>query len=394
MRGGLSKSSTLGEEYLELLSDLLRQDGWDVARETSIPDSGADLIISRGGRRYVVALKVSQENRRERLVALLSQAVLQARAAAQRSNGQALPLAVVAAPAIAPSAAEALMNFLDKFVPDTAAGIFDREGLRRFVGAGLEALVATPKRSARREKLRMPDSANLFSDLNQWLLKVLLAPLVPEDLLQAPRGNYRNASELAAAAGVSVMSSFRFVRLLEQERLLDDESDSLRLVHRQDLMSRWRAAYLRPARGLPLCWIDPARTDRQLLQALRTYNYDSALGKRPEARACLGLFGAADALGCRPIPEMHPHFYLEKLDREALLSMGLTPQGAQYRPDVFVRIPVFREAIFRAAVVRDGVPVTDILQVWLDISASPDKGEMWANEIRRQALTSIFSETR
>ena len=390
---GLSSASSIGAECFALLGDFLRQDGWDVASEASLPDKGADLVISRGVQSYVVTLKVSSEGRRDRLVALLSQAILQARAAARASNDQLVPLAVVAAPSIARDVADGLMNFLAKFVPDAAAGIFDSEGLRRFVGPGLETLVATPKRSARREKLRVPDSANLFSDLNQWLLKVLLAPLVPEDLLHAPRENYRNASELAKAAEVSVMSSFRFLRQLEEEGYLDDESEWLRLVQRQDLMSRWRAAYRRPVRELPLIWIDPVKTEHPLLPALRAYNGGPAERERPEPLACLGLSGAAEALGFGPFPEVRPTFYLKQLDREALVSLGLSAQGAEYRPDVIVRVPVFRESIFRAAVIRNDLPVADILQVWLDVSSPPTRDEAMAEEIRRRALAPIFTET-
>ena len=109
------------------------------------------------------------------------------------------------------------MSFLNGVVPDAAVGIFDREGFRHFVGPGLEKLNAASPRPVRRQKLPTPGSAYLFSDLNQWMLKVLLAPLIPEELLRAPRREYRNAPELAVAAEVSVMSAFRFVRILRQE---------------------------------------------------------------------------------------------------------------------------------------------------------------------------------
>jgi hypothetical protein len=46
-------------------------------------------------------------------------------------------------------------------------------------------------------------SVNGFSDLNQRMLKVLLAPRIPATWLTAPRGEYRNVSELARAAQVS-----------------------------------------------------------------------------------------------------------------------------------------------------------------------------------------------
>jgi len=56
-----------------------------------------------------------------------------------------------------------------------------------------------------------------FFDLNQWILKILLSKEIPESMLFAPRGRYGNASQLAAAARVSVMSAFRFVRQLSEE---------------------------------------------------------------------------------------------------------------------------------------------------------------------------------
>ena len=209
---------------------------------------------------------------------------------------------------------------------------------RQLRGAGPETLTAAPTRSARRQKLRVPDSANLYSDLNQWLMKVLLAPLVPEDLLEAPRGEYRNASELAAAADVSVMSAFRFLRQLRHEGFLDDESESLRLIRKQELMHRWQAAYLRPIPGLSLRWIDPVNSGRQLPAALRAYHGNLSSMSGP--RACLGLFAAAECFGYGSVQGIPPNFYLENLDRDILGMMGFSPDGAEYSPDLFVRVPV------------------------------------------------------
>ena len=70
-----------------------------------------------------------------------------------------------------------------------------------------------------------------------------------------------------------------------------------------------------------------------------------------------------------------PNFYLEHLDREVLGSMGFSPDDAKGRPYLFVRVPVFKQSIFRAAVARDGVPVADIIQVWLDVSSPPVSNE-------------------
>ena len=52
----------------------------------------------------------------------------------------------------------------------------------------------------------------------------------------------------------------------------------------------------------------------------------------------------------------------------------------------------FRESVFRAAVIHEGVPVADILQVWLDVSFHPARGEKQAEEIRRRASRRFFEE--
>jgi len=386
----LQSTTYSDNQYLELLVELFGQDGWRVKRDALFAETGADLAISRGDLCYTVALKVSSEGRRDRLVALISQAILEARAAASASPDMPVPLAVVAAPSIPRSTADELVDFRSKVAPDAAVGIIDREGLRRFVGSGLENLTAAPPRSARRQKLRVPDSANLFSDLNQWLLKVLLAPLISEDLLAAPRGEYRNASELAEAAQVSVMSAFRLVRQLGQDGFLDDETEILRLVHREELMRRWQAAYLRPMPEMPLRWIDPAKNEHQVPAALRAFNGEPSSQSAP--LACLGLFAAAKYLGFGPAQQVPPSFYLESLDREALTRMGFSPDGAEFRPDLFVRQPVFRKSVFRAAVTRDGILVSDIIQIWLDITSPPGRDKVLADEIRKCALAQIFTE--
>jgi hypothetical protein len=379
-------------DYLDLLAGLFRKNGWRVKKEHSFAERGVDLVVARGPERYMVELKAASEGRPDRLLPLLSQAILQVRAYAQASPEPAAPLAVIAAPVISPSVVNSLVSFLSQFAPDVAIGILDREGFRHFVGPGLEKLNAAPPQRAHRQKLPPPESAYLFSDLSLWMLKVLLAPLLPEDLLRAPRREYRNASELASASAVSVMSAFRFVRQLRQEGFLDQNDESLRLVRRKKLLRRWQAAHLRGAPELPLRWIVPIMSQRQLPAALHSYHVQSNIKTEPAPRACLGLFAAAESLGFGFVHGVPPYFYLESLDRRVLSRLGLSPEGTEQRPDVFVRIPAFRESVFRAAVVRDGVPVADIVQVWLDVSSHPARGEAQAEEIRRRVLAPIFEE--
>jgi hypothetical protein len=46
--------------------------------------------------------------------------------------------------------------------------------------------------------------------------------------------------------------------------------------------------------------------------------------------------------------------------------------------------------VFRAAVQLDGVAISDVLQIWLDVSAHPSRGEEQADLIRRKVLAQII----
>jgi hypothetical protein len=72
--------------------------------------------------------------------------------------------------------------------------------------------------------------------------------------------------------------------------------------------------------------------------------------------------------------------------------MGFSPDDAESRPDLFVRQPVFRKSVFKAAVIRDGILVSDIIQIWLDITSPLGRDQELADEIRQQALAQIFED--
>jgi len=62
-----------------------------------------------------------------------------------------------------------------------------------FRGPHLEELNAEGKQLPLHVRQSVRDSGALFSDLNQWMVKVLLAPELPDSLLGSPRGEYPGA---------------------------------------------------------------------------------------------------------------------------------------------------------------------------------------------------------
>lgn len=368
-----------------LVEGIFRKNAWKVRRHPSSQDTCADFVIERGKKKYVVEMKSAAEGRRDRLIPLLSQAILEAQGLARQSDN-ASPLAIVGAKRVPVSVADHIRQFAERYAPGVAVGVIDLEGLRFFVGPELEGLNARPSKKAVLSSSPRPD---LFSDLNQWMLKILLGQNLPQELIAVPRGLIRNASQLAIVANVSVMSASRFVHQLADEGFLDDSGENLRIARADELLERWVAANRKMARDVSAHWI-LKKDQKQFFADVAEY-----AAKSNRQRLCVGLFSAADALGLGFVHGISPHIYLESLNPDVLQKLGLSVlKDSGYRADVLIRIPAYREAVFRAAVIRDGLPVSDVLQIWLDASIHPARGIEQASEIRRRVLKPLFEKHR
>ncbi len=371
--GRLAERETVA---LSLLASVFEKAGWSIRSESHGTPVRPVLLAKQGRIAYAVQLKLASEGRSDRLVPLLAQAVLETR---REAGAKARPLAVVAAPRIPQRAAQQVLKFAAEFAADAAVGVIDFEGFRAFRGPQLEALNAD---AAVRRAAARPAAASgrLLSDLNQWMLKVLLAPELPERLLSAPRGRYRNASELARAAGVSVMSAFRFVQQLQHEGYLDESASHLSLVRREDLFDRWQGLSARSAREAPMRFVLPGNTQAQLRKAL---NGGGA--------ACLALFAAADVLQLGFVSGVPPYIYVDRLRPSRLADWkGLRACTPGEAPDVIVREAPAPQSVFRGAVNADGIAACDVLQVWVDVAAHPSRGREQADLIRRRVLRQVL----
>jgi hypothetical protein len=397
---GAHRRVEAGGEIEAIVAEAFRKGGWKVRRHLKADDMQADLVVDDGLRKYVVEVKSAPEGRRDRLIPLLSQAILQARSFARHFPEHAAPLAVVGAKRVGAAVNEQLKLFAKRHAPGVAVGVIDADGLRSFVGPGLEGLNAKPSRRAT-APIVSHHPPDLFSDLNQWMLKILLGQKLPESLISVPREPIRNASHLAASANVSVMSASRFVNRLVKEGFLDEGTEHLQIVRADELLERWVSANWGMARDIPARMILKADHD-QLFENLVDYVARPQAAKSKSrrnsagipSRCCLGLYWAANAHRAAFVSEPQPHIYFERIDSEILQVLGLSLEESGRQTDVYIRVPSHKEAVFRACVLKDDFPVSDILQVWLDVSAHPARGREQAHEIRRRFLSPLFGKRR
>lgn len=343
---------------LHHLRQALAAAGWTLRA----PKEGlTDLCAVKGGRRVAIEFKQLREPRRPLLQALLADAIMRGRAA----RGEGEFLAIVGAPVISDGMAESLERYVAEVAPGQPFGYVDERGRVRLHGQGFEAARREPVRRPGKESQGAP--RDVFSDLNQWLLKVLLSRRLPAEFLSGPRDAPRSGPGLARRAGVSAPAAWRFLSALKLGGHLDEAGEVVRV---RDLLARWRAAALRPHRQVGAVFTLPGRAPFERLRKALA-DMERSL---PEPSACLGLFAACDALGLGHVSGAPTHLYVRQVVPAVLerLGLALAPRGQP--ADLLLRVPRWPESVFRAAVRPEGAPVADVLQCWLDVSAEPARG--------------------
>lgn len=368
-----------GQRAEIIAAEVLRNAGWEVAQAPQGDKHPAgDLLASRGNLEYLVEIKSASEGRADRLIPLWAQTYLEASHAAGKGRRA---LAVVVVPRVTPAVARQVLDFAERHAPHAGAGVMDFDGQSWFNGEGLADLGAGEAQRWNSAQFASREPArDLFSDLNQWLLKVLLAPEISEHLLSAPRQRYSQAAALAAKANVSTMSVSRFLRQLQQQGFLHRSGDVISLVRRADLFERWKAwSLVRKVRESPVRLIAPGAGKQRIHQLARDHH------------CVLGLFAGADALGVGFVSGVPPYLYVRQFDERAISKWkAIVPASPHESPSLIVRQAPSPESIFRGAVKAADTMVSDVIQVWLDVSAHPSRGAEQARKIYDQVMLPLL----
>ncbi|WP_225031009.1 helix-turn-helix domain-containing protein [Paraburkholderia sp. XV] len=350
--------------------------GWQI-QEEDVEGGGDFVLFAPNGQTYCAVLKASTEGRSDRVVPLFAQALLEVRARSRRERRR--PAAVLIWVGDASTAlVKKLVQFHREHGEGEALAILSDVPL--YVDfPGLEHVADERPRTARRSSHSAPPPL-VFSDLAQWMLKLLLAADIGrDDLINAREKSYATATDLAREAGVSVMSATRLINALKEENFIA-AGPSLRLVQRHKLAQRWKAAYVKPAVSVPMKFLAPGVPEEQQLRKLL---------KREDAT--LGQFTAARTLGVG-----HVHGAITTLWVQDLAAAegwrGLRVAQSGERPDLVLRQHPYPQSLLRGRVLHDGLWVSDIIQTWLDVSSDPSRGAEQAAELEHGILANVIGD--
>ncbi|RQT12663.1 helix-turn-helix domain-containing protein [Burkholderia contaminans] len=360
-------------------------DGWHVMDRGEQDHAGDVLLRSDRGHTFLAALKAFNDGRADRVTAAFAQMLLEARVHAKRQGMR--PAILIWVRSASPALIRRLVEFHREYGDSEPFAVLSMDGTRyvRFPGFELDKPSDAPigfYRSSDGTRPRL-----VLSDLAQWMLKLMLAPDIaftsnPDDgdepWLGAENMRYGSATDLARAAGVSLMTATRLVNGLIEEGFLETRP-FLKLVQRGKLARRWKAEYRTPALALPMKFLSEAAPDVQLRRLLQRQG------------GILGNFAAAEALGFGHVKGVTPTVWVHNL-REAENWRPLRPAKEGERPDLVLQQPSFPRSLMRGCVDRKGVRVTDLIQTWLDVSAHPARGAEMAAELEHGVLAKVVGE--
>lgn len=359
-----------------VVQQLFGRSGWHVEKIAG-SDGGPDFLLSGHGKVYHVVLKALAEGRADRVTPLFAQALLEARRHAGKKHSPAVIFWVG-------SASSALIKRLRDFHQEYGNGepfaLLSPHGPVYADFPGFEGLIDEDAPIVARHSVHSHSASAplVFSDLAQWMLKLLLATdLKRAGLINAPDRRYRTATELAEAAGASVMTATRLINALKDEGFIETVP-TLRLVQRRRLAERWKAVYLKPVVSRPMKFLNPAVEPEVQLEKLI---------KREQGIA--GLFYAANLLGVGHVHGAVPAVWVAGLD-SALGWRGVRPALDGERPDVTFHQHAYPRSLTHGAVQIGNVHVSDVIQTWLDVSAHATRGAEQADELEQGILAGVI----
>ena len=288
-----------------------------------------------------------------------------------RSSGEQLALLV--APEITEEIEEGLARFVRAYTPDRAWGFVDNQGNAYvlFPDLGIdERQRVEPKPSllphTRSVRRIAPTARNtsLFTDLNAWLLKVMILNRSPEEVWDKPRHDIRGPVDLSREPWIAVSQgkAYQFAHTLDEMGFVTWRRGTFELVDLERLLRAWLdgSRAQRPHRvpvrspfGDPIEHIFAAATTDH------RYAYAGSLAaQRYDMRHTSGEQAEVYVWG-----DIH-----DILD-DLLLEVCDPSQAIMYLVE-----PVHREAIARGIQRRGDVWVVDLIQTALDAARHRARG--------------------
>ena len=352
---------------------------WEVNRESALLDSGphCDFLLEREDHAGAIAVDFMSTVRIKDLLGRI--ALILVRQDRTIRSGQPLVF-VIAAPRFGRRAVKEVEQLLSKHDPHMEWGLVDGQGTVRLKAPSLGLDVDEYAVPVRREASSR-HSRRLFSDLNRWLLKILLLRQIPPGMWGGPRDKAGTPTDLHRIAGVSPETAHRFVRTFEEHDYLRRTKKGLKLVRVEAVLEAWLAAErLAPPSRIPASWF---------LEPESRLEY--AFSPMTESQVIVGGFEACGRHGLLHTQSPQLEIHVQGNWRLEVEDWDIDLDEAN-EPALFLVESPYPRSIVGGCVAHDDLPTVDILQAALDVVHSTSRGREQAQLIVDNVLSYVAKE--
>lgn len=346
----------------------------ELERDPSEEDTHFQVQVA--GKQLVVELKTTRHSSVEDIKGRLSTAVLEL--SRRKPHPDGISLVLVYAPRIGRRAARQLTEFMEECAPNTAWGAFDKRGTVVLKVPEVSTDVEVFDRREDSERRTTTHTKRAFTDLNRWILKILMLRDAPSGmwLSEDYRQEVANPAELQPIADVSQAKVYQFANTFRDLGYLKWDRDRFRILERARLFDAWyeEEQQLRVERH-------PVRSIFMPDAGIR----DTFAGEGDNLQYAVGGFEACRILGVlhtpSPTPEVHifqsVDFVLDRLDLE---------RCPEHDADFFLIDVPYEQSIRRGTIEIESLRVVDILQAALDSGRRARRGREQAEFIVDEIL--------
>jgi hypothetical protein len=332
-----------------------------------------DLVGHHPRGELAIEVKHVRSGSIEEVLGHLALGVLQARQST--IAGHLMPLSLVVVRRLGNKTKQAVREFMAIAARDSGWGIVDLTGAICLSIPLWNVNVDEPGRESGSPWPRQRP-ARLFSDLNRWLLKILLLADSSPSLWAGPRQQVATPTELHRVGKVSVEKAHQFYRAFEQEGFLRHTRHGVEVVRRKALMEMWfHEERARRSTSVPTRWIfgDRPSLDESFHEQGSPGNF-----------AVCG-FEACRLLGVLHAPVIRREVYVSDDPESALTKWDLEPCSDR-DAQLYLRRAFFPASTFRGRVTKSNIPVVDVLQAALDVCFDAARGREQAEYILEHVL--------
>jgi hypothetical protein len=377
----MSKGEYLNQSLLEWLSER----GFSPAQEpASYAPLQPDMVLKSGKHLLLVEAKVAGAYRSMVYPALVGDLILRAKHVPNDASNVDIMLALLVKQ-INEKAVNDLERYAAEYFPSLNWFLIDEHGNgaaclngQRYNPFEGRTIAHYSERSvASRSQVR------LFSPSSQWLLKLLLLPGIDPRFWGGPHDRPKSIVKLAEAAKVAQSLASSFVKRFEEAGYIKRKDGEPIIVRHRDLLDDWFYALKLEARNDVAMRSMHGESIDQIIEKIPV-----KYGGQAVQPAIVGYHLACHLHGLGRSSVRSAMIYAREPSQEVVEGLGLVPDESDSPALWLVSRDI--KSVVKGSVIAEGIPVSDILQCYLDVRASRARGQEQADYILDNVLLPHF----